>query len=393
MIKINDSIPKVDIVIFVGDMHFGFSNNSMEWFHRSRDFIKKVLTPILLQAIEKFGKERICLIFVGDQGDNKQSINTYIQNKLIDLIEELQNMVVCHMLVGNHDTPLKNDVSINSNKAFGLMPNVYVHSVPTLVRTVTDDIFAFTPWIGNKEKMLELLAEYKKSGVNYMVGHDEVAGFHYEGKPVEESGNICISDLSFLIRAWFGHIHKKQEKDNILFVGSSYHIKKGEYKNDVGITIYNLKNKQEHFIRNTYSPKFKRISLFDIMNMTVQEANEYVKKSYVTIVLPSNLYGVVDTTKINGVLTGYKDIDSVSISGKGKDTDEPQLDILDVDESLYDKQIDVRSSIKGCVEEMTSIIVNKQSIMLNDDLKNSIISTLDKIYKTASDKSKEQIEF
>ena len=128
MIKIeNTSIPPLDIVIYVGDMHFGFGNNSLEWFNRSKEFVEKMLIPIVKQAVKAYGKERVSIIFVGDQGDNKQSINVIIQNMLIDIIEELQELVVCHMLVGNHDTPLINDVSINSNKAFGLMPNVYVY--------------------------------------------------------------------------------------------------------------------------------------------------------------------------------------------------------------------------------------------------------------------------
>lgn len=396
MIKIEHTdIPPLDIVIFVGDMHFGFGNNSMEWFNRSKEFMKKMLIPIIKQTVEKYGKERVSVIFVGDQGDNKQSINVIIQNMLIDLVKEIQKLVVCHMLVGNHDTPLINDVSINSNKAFGLMPNVYVYSKPTLFKTVKDDWFGFTPWVSTKEKLLNVLAEYKKSGVEYMVGHNEVFGFHYEGKPVEETKNITLADLEFLEKAWFGHIHKKQSLKNTTFVGSSYHIKKGEYKNTVGLTIYSFNKNQEHFIENTISPRFKRISLFEIMNMTVQEANKFVKKSYTTVVLPSNLYGVVNTTKINDVLDGYLDIDSVSISGKNSDDVEgvPQLESLDIDESLYDKKVDVRSAIVGCIEEMTSVMVGKQSVMLNDNMREKMISTLDDVYKKASEKSKEQIEF
>lgn len=393
--KQNFDIPVFDIVIKVGDMHFGFGNNSMEWYHRSKEFIVKMLIPIIKQSVEKYGKDRVCIVFVGDQGDNKQSINTYIQNMLIDLITEIQELVVCHMLVGNHDTPLVNDISVNSNKAFGLLPNVYVHSEPTLVKAVDGSLVGLTPWVSTKESLLDTLKEYKEKDIKYMYGHNEVAGFHYEGKPVEESGNISLSDLSFLTRAWFGHIHKKQDIGNTMFVGSSYHIKKGEYKNNVGLTVYSYKKKQEHFIENTISPRFKRISLFDIMNMTVKKANEFVKKSYTTVVLPSNLYGVVNTTKINDVLTGYRDIDSVSISNKNSDNniDGSQLDILDIDESLYDKKIDVRSAIAGCIEELTSLTVSKQSVMLTDGIKKKMVSTLDDVYKLASEKSKEQIEF
>ena len=264
-----------------------------------------------------------------------------------------------------------------------------------MFKTVKYEWFGFTPWVSSKEELLSILTDYKESDVKYIVGHNEVFGFHYEGKPVEETKNITLSDLSFLKKAWFGHIHKRQTLKNTTFVGSSYHIKKGEYKNDVGLTIYNFNKNQEHFIENTVSPKFKRISLFNIMNMTVKEANEFVKKSYTTVVLPSNLYGVINTTKINDVLDGYRGIDSVSISGKNNDGVDgvPQLESLDIDESLYDKKVDVRSAISGCIEEMLSIVVGKQSVMLNDDMKKKMISTLDEVYKKASEKSKEQIEF
>jgi hypothetical protein len=127
--------------------------------------------------------------------------------------------------------------------------------------------------------------------------------------------------------------------------------------------------------------------------MTVREANEFVKNSYTTVILPSNLYGYVNTTKINDVLTGYRDIDSVSISGKESDPEQPQLDTHDIDETLYDKQIDVRSSIAACINDMTSVVMNKQSVMLSDKLKKKMVDTLNDVYKMASEKTKEQIEF
>jgi len=95
------TIPPINIVI--GDLHFGRYSNDLKELEISIQYFKNFIFPMLKELNEKFGKENIGVIQIGDIYDNRSLISTEIQDSILDIFEEMaeENLVIAD--TGNHD--------------------------------------------------------------------------------------------------------------------------------------------------------------------------------------------------------------------------------------------------------------------------------------------------
>lgn len=326
-------------------------------------------------------------MFVGDMNNIKQAISTVIQNRQIDLMEEIAELTLVYIMIGNHDTPFKHNPKINSLKSLGLIQGVQLVDEPVIVQTVKGESVMMIPWIFGKDNELKVI---KENDADYLIAHTEIAGFHYEGVPVSDSKHNQISDFAKFKRVWSGHIHKYQEKENILFIGTPFQTKKSEINNKNGIHLIDFETGEEKFLENKISPTFKRIDIFTLMNMKKSEADEFVKNSYVTMVMPSELMYKINTGKLNNILEGYRSLEPQTITTKSKQ----DLDFLMADHGLED--IDMTSSIKDklmeLVDDMEGVRLKKdETILLTDELRHKFKRDLGTLY-TAAEKKEETID-
>jgi DNA repair exonuclease SbcCD nuclease subunit len=158
------------------------------------------------------------LIILGDFFDNRNYLSIKILDIVLNVIQR-HNMKVL-LLVGNHDTLLKNTSKVNSPQLiFRNHGNVTV--VDKAEEIVLDGIpCLFLPWI-NKENWTESMAAIKNTKAKYCFAHLEMQGFEMT------SGIKCTAGLNAptfrkFDEVFTGHFHLVQKKGNIRYIGAFY---------------------------------------------------------------------------------------------------------------------------------------------------------------------------
>jgi DNA repair exonuclease SbcCD nuclease subunit len=334
--------------------------------------------------VKKYGMERCQVIFLGDINDKKQLINNLIQNEQISLFEQISKIVDVHIIIGNHDSPFTDKEidgdKINSCRSLSLINGVNVYTKPTILKTINDESCLMMPYVDKLDDELEIIRGNK---CEYLFAHTSIAGFHYEGVPVDESKHLKIDDLSGFKQVFLGHIHKRQQKNNILYVGTPYHTKSSEWKNLPGIQVMNFENGKTVHVENDVSPRYVRINLLDLLDMKVSDANNFVNNNFVNIIIPSILNDFIDFMSITDHLDGYRLIEyksnsDVKLSDIGSNVDENGIDI-----SEY--KLDLESKFIEYIDSMESVKVGKNfvSISNKNDLKSKLKSSVNKLYKSS----------
>lgn len=373
----------IDKVILVGDIHFGAFSNSQEWLIDTVAMFRDFIIPVVRKVVDKYGKEKTTIIFEGDINDIKQAISTIVQNKQIEIFEILAQLADIYILTGNHDTPYKENPTINSIKSLGLIDGIHIVEGPERYEIVGGRSIGMMPWVYSKDVELSYI---DKLDTNYLVAHTEIFGFHYEGVPVEESKHNPISAFAKYDRVYSGHIHKKQEKDNILFTGTPRQLKRSEINNENGIYYIDFEARKETFIPNNISPKFKIIPLLKLMEMKISEANEFVRNSYVTVVVPSDLTYKVDISTLSTILSGFRTIEPLSMSTKDADKDIEQF-VASVGGEMQIGSVLIPEKLKEYLNEIEAVRINSEQIVsLDDDLRNKLSDSLIKLYYQAESK-------
>ena len=171
-------------------------------------------------------------------------------NKSIDLMRDLSDILPVYMITGNHDIYKKNDTDVNSLIAFRYIPNVTIYEKPTLLTNGKTRILAL-PWIGNNEKE-EKIAKINKP--DYIFAHSDISGLHYDnGRQIVKGAKLKgIKGVKMLFS---GHVHKRQESKDAIYIGLPYSTKRSDIGNKKGFYIFNPGENKHEFITN----KFKEI--------------------------------------------------------------------------------------------------------------------------------------
>lgn len=384
---INDFvIPNYGVII--GDTHFGrFSNDPAE-IEESLEYFEKFFFPYLYKLNQKFGNENVCVIQVGDIFDNKTAIGIVANNIVIEIFSHIAKTNKCIVIVGNHDTVYKEIREINNSKSLSLIDGVKVITRLTEMKTKSEEIISFMPNYDIKEKLE--LAVNNASENSYLFGHDEIAGFSYEGKIIKEGKSISSSMFKKFKRVIFGHIHKSQSAENITYIGSAFQTRMNEWQNENMFGVINFNSSELFFIKNTYSPRYKKINLFDLMNMKVSEAKEYVKNSKVTVLCPNDTIIRIATYKITPLIEGYKKIDYKQLYQDNDSTDNQDLlkeEFADDIDSI-NMSSDLNEQIFDYIEKTDSVILNKNLVTISPKLKEKLKEKLKTLYDEASEGKK-----
>lgn len=375
----------LDKVILVGDIHFGVYSNSAEWLLNISEFFYKILIPFAKEAVIKYGRDKVTIILAGDINDIKQAIATVVQNKQIEIFEELASICDVYIDIGNHDTPFKENPKVNSIRALKLIDGVHIVDEPTILETVAKERVLITPWVSSKEKELEVINNFD---AEYLIAHTEIAGFHYEGVPVDESKHNPIEAFSKFKRVWSGHIHKKQEKENIVFIGTPCQVRKSEADNENGIWFIDFENDKEAFIPNEVSPKFTSLNVFTLMNMTISEANKFVKNNYVSVKVPTDMMYILNMANVSGVLEGYRSLNAEPIIKKNKS------DVLDENmigsEGIKEISVDIGDKLTEFIDQIESVRLTKEkSVTITDKWRDKLKKSVTDLYRSAKNKDED----
>lgn len=364
--------------LLIGDTHFGRLSNDQKELEESANFFYDVIIPMLYHMNEEYGAENVCVIQLGDVFDNKSSVGILTNNVVIDIFKKLskQNLVIT--LVGNHDTVYKDIRSINNSKSLSLIDNVHVVDHLTGYHTALGKTIYCMPNYDMKEKVEAAVAQCEEN--SYLFGHDEIAGFSYEGQLIKDGNSVSATMLKKFRRVVFGHIHKSQSQENISYLGTPYQTRMNEWKNNNHVAVLDFETDTIEYYDNDYSPRYDRISLFELMNMTLSEAKSYVSNKKITILCPGDSIIRIKTHKITPLLTTC-----VRVEYKQQYDKSIQAAVIESENAIGDVQmsgnIDLERQIEDYINGLQSVVISKNLVQISDQLKEKIKSKLNSLYQ------------
>jgi len=306
-------------IFLLSDLHFGVRANTLEWLSNQERFFRKFYIPYLKKRV----KRGDILFILGDWFDNRQLLDIYVMNTSIDIILELSEILPVHFLTGNHDIYKKYDTDVNSIVAFKYIPNVFVYEKP-LILTNIDTKILILPWIGNKETEE---AYVRANKFDYIFTHSDISGFKYDnGREIRTSGTNFLKFKS-IKRLFSGHIHKRQEQGNFIYIGSPYHTKRSDIGNDKAVYLFNPGQNSYEFTRNDFSPIFQRVTLEAILELTLNETIKLLNNNYTDIIVPDKYVHLFNLTKFIDILKECK-YKKIETQNERKKIDDDLTDLL-----------------------------------------------------------------
>lgn len=313
---------KYNRIFLISDLHFGVRANSIEWLENHLEFFYDFYIPYLKENY----KEGDILFMLGDWFDNRQLLDINVMNKSIDLIFDLSEILPLYFMTGNHDIYKKHDTDVNSLAAFRFIPGVKIIEDPIIV-TNGDSKILILPWIGSGEKE-EAYAKANKT--DYIFAHTDIAGFKYDnGFNIRKGARL--QRLPGVKRLYSGHIHKRQEHKDSIYIGSPYSTKRSDIGNKKGVYMLDPNKNIHEFTPNITSPIFQRIPLDELMEMTLEKAYKKLEKNYTDIIVPDKYINLFNLTRFIDLLKDcqYKRIET---RGEKNKLDESFGEILDGEE-------------------------------------------------------------
>lgn len=314
----------IDKIFLISDIHFGIRNSNQEWADIQEDYFYNWFIPL----IEKEKTETSAVFMLGDIFENRTSLNIKTLDTSIKIIKEISSQVPVHIIVGNHDSYNKSQNDINSLKIFNFLDNVFVYEEPKMLKLENEKSIYLMPWRSTYEIEKETIENINS---DYLFCHTSYSGSYSNRVSKSPDGN-SVEVFNKFKRVYSGHIHFRQEKDNIILIGSPYSMTKNDIDNQKGIYILNL-NKDTHvFIENNHSPKFLRYDLSDLLNIQFKKYKEMVVNNFLDIVVPqkhaltfpfTDLMNITDTYRKFNLIIGEDDIQS-------DDTLEEELSEFDI---------------------------------------------------------------
>ena len=167
-----------------------------------------------------------------------------------------------------------------------------------------------------------------------------------------------------------GHIHKRQETDKVVYVGSPYQMSRGDIDNQKGIYKLVLSTGEMIFTPNDYSPIFQKIDITKFLNFTDKERMDALKNNYTDIVIDEvniDKYKMGDVYEILNSCQAKRAQIQVIKSKTNIQVDEnseehTELSMEELINSAIDQLADVDEEFKGKLKVMSAeYLKNAQS--------------------------------
>lgn len=189
------------------DIHFGLKNNSRQHNIDCEDF--------LIWFIEE-AKKANCetCIFLGDWHHSRNTINVSTMNYTLSNLERLSdNFEQVFVLPGNHDFMYREKREVNSIEFGRNIENIHIVYDPIVINNVS-----LLPWlVGDEWKSI------KKIKCKYMFGHFEIPNFKMNAMvDMPDTGELHADDFTHPDYVFSGHFHKRQQKNNIIYIGNCF---------------------------------------------------------------------------------------------------------------------------------------------------------------------------
>ena len=246
------------------DLHVGLKGNSAVHLRDCEEFV-----DWFIAEAQEAGCETC--IFLGDWSHNRSSLNLITLDVSIRCLEKLgAAFEQFFWFPGNHDLFYKDNRDIHSS-AFGRhIPGVTVVDSITTIKDVT-----LVPWlVGDEWKTIS------KVKSKYVFGHFELPLFYMNAMvQMPDHGELQGTDLQNPDYVFSGHFHKRQSKENIVYIGNAFpHNFADAWDDERGMMILEWGGVPE--FRNWENcPKFRTLKLSTLIDKkdTILKSKMYLK--------------------------------------------------------------------------------------------------------------------
>lgn len=293
-------------IFLLSDTHLGVRANSLEWLANIRDYFKNCYIPYLKANVQE--GDIIC--FLGDFFDNRQLLDINVLNVGVDIIIDIAQIFPVYMMTGNHDIYKKYDTDVNSIIAFKHIPNVTIFEKPLVMTNGVSKVLVI-PWVGDKEKEESYVRANK---CEYVFAHTTIAGFRFDNDRPILATATDFSKFKNIKRLFSGHIHKRQEQGNLVYIGSPYHTKRSDINNSKGMYVFDPAKNHYEFTKNDYSPIFQKILLTHLLEFSLETTSNLLNNNYTDIIVADKHIHLFNLTKFVDILKNckYKKIEAVN---------------------------------------------------------------------------------
>lgn len=201
-----------EVVVFT-DLHLGLKNNSKVHNEDCVEFIQYLIDTAKQRNIKK-------CIFCGDFHHIRPYINIFTLRyslKVLKMLSDSFDEVI--MIRGNHDEYYKDKREITSIEYARYIKNIKIIDEPFY-----KDGVAFIPFLmGDEYKSLDF------TNIKYVFGHLELPGFILNNRnEYNDSSKLTAKELTKPTYIFSGHFHKRQIKDNIIYMGNCFPHNQGD---------------------------------------------------------------------------------------------------------------------------------------------------------------------
>ena len=299
-------------IYLLGDLHFGVRNNSNEWFDIQKEFLIDWFLPKILA--DGFDPECDLLIQAGDWNHVRESSNIRIDNKMLDIFKELNSQFIrgIHIILGNHDVYYKDRNDVHSLKNAELIyERVKVYEKPELLTINGNHKILMLPWEHDNDELSKTVVAYNGKA-DYIICHADIKDFRLN-KWTKLVHGLSKEELKGFKKIYSGHIHIRQEHENMTYLGTPYQLDRGDCDNIKGYYKLNMEGPDivETFVENTISPRFVKYKANDILNMNLSEVKELFNNNFVDILIDSELAKVFPITQFVELIkdSGHRSIE------------------------------------------------------------------------------------
>ena len=247
------------------DIHFGLKSNSSTHNQDCEDFVDWFIAEAKKEGCDTG-------IFLGDWHHNRNSLNMLTMVSSVKALEKLgQAFENFYFFPGNHDLYYKDKRDVHSVDWGRHIPGVTIVNEITTIGDTT-----MVPWlIGEEWKKMEKLTS------RYVFGHFELPLFMMNAMvQMPDHGELQASNFKNPEYVFSGHFHKRQAKQNIVYIGNAFpHNYADAWDDDRGMMILEHGGKPEYRVWPD-APKFKTVKLSQL----IDEGDDLIKsKTYLRV--------------------------------------------------------------------------------------------------------------
>lgn len=225
--------------IIIGDTHFGIKKDDSYFL----DYQIKYFQNVVIKEIKNRNVDNV--IFLGDIFDNRKKINVRTA-KLVkeQIFNDLDSIgIPIYVILGNHDIFYNQSIDVNTlsiildcYKNFIIVDNVNFVDNCILIPWISDD---------NRIDFLDAISFCTK---DYLFGHLEINGASLGNEEI--NNGIPIEAFCNYKKVFSGHVHIKQEFENIFYTGIPYQLTWGDCYSKQGIHYFDSHTGEIEFIEN-----------------------------------------------------------------------------------------------------------------------------------------------